>query len=523
MAENESPKSTEPVNMRVGRTDSGRAKPNDELGLTGLNIITGEVDNEFLPALKGLKATRVFTEMAENDPVVGSVLHAIDMMLRGVQWNVTSADDADEEAERLAEFVRECMEDMSHTWADFISEVLTMLPHGWSYFECVYKRRQGERVEDWEPTNSPGQVNEPSKGPPPSKHDDGLIGWHKFAIRAQETRERWEVDTKGNIHGLWQMAPPTFERNFIPLAKSLLFRTTTRKNNPEGRSVLRSAYRPWYFKKRIEEIEGIGIERDLAGLPVAYIPAQYLAEDADDAEKHIANLFFDAVKNVRRDAQEGLVLPQQYDENNNPLYSFQLLSTGGSRTFNTDGIIQRYDQRIAMTVLADIILLGHDAVGSYALSTSKEGMLRASLTAWLDLIAETLNRFELPRLWRLNGFDPDLMPEFTHGEVDSPMPAELAAFISTLSAAGMPFFPNQELENHLLDVAKLPQRTEDEWRALYEAQQAQLEAQQPFVDEEEEETYEPMQDPAGTGEPAPTNGNPTSSDDERRERLRRAL
>ena len=58
----------------------------------------------------------------------------------------------------------------------------------------------------------------------------------------------------------------------IPMSKALLFRTKSRKNNPEGRSILRNAYRSWYFKRRIQEIEGIGIERDLAGLPVMHGP-----------------------------------------------------------------------------------------------------------------------------------------------------------------------------------------------------------------------------------------------------------
>ena len=62
-----------------------------------------------------------------------------------------------------------------------------------------------------------------------------------------------------------QLAPPSYKQVVIPMEKCLLFRTQTHKNNPEGRSILRNAYRSWYFKKRIEEIEGVGIERDLAG------------------------------------------------------------------------------------------------------------------------------------------------------------------------------------------------------------------------------------------------------------------
>lgn len=36
-----------------------------------------------------------------------------------------------------------------------------------------------------------------------------------------------------------------------------------REKDPEGKSILRNAYRSWYFKKRIQEIEGIGIEATL--------------------------------------------------------------------------------------------------------------------------------------------------------------------------------------------------------------------------------------------------------------------
>ena len=48
-------------------------------------------------------------------------------------------------------------------------------------------------------------------------------------------------------------------------------------------------------------------------------------------------------------------------------YDLKLLSTGGRRQFDTNAIIARYDARIAMSCLADFILLGHDKVGTLAL------------------------------------------------------------------------------------------------------------------------------------------------------------
>ena len=69
------------------------------------------------------------------------------------------------------------------------------------------------------------------------------------------------------------------------------------------------------------------------------------------------------VKSIRRDEYEGLVLPHGFE--------FELVSTGGARQFDTNAIINRYDTKIAMTVLADFIMLGHQKVGSFALSSDK--------------------------------------------------------------------------------------------------------------------------------------------------------
>ena len=147
-----------------------------------------------------------------------------------------------------------------------------------------------------------------------------------------------------------QMPPPSYSTFTIPIDKALLFRTKSRKNNPEGKSILRNAYRSWYFKRRIQEIEGIGVERDLAGYPVIYAPEGYDIWSEDEAATAIRASLEGMVRSVRRDESEGLVLPYGYE--------LKLLSTGGARQFDTNAIINRYDTRIAMTVLADFILSG---------------------------------------------------------------------------------------------------------------------------------------------------------------------
>src|SRR3954470_6315429 len=104
-----------------GMAQLGSTPPNAlvEIGATGLRRWGGYVDEEFLPQLRGRKAIQVYREMSENDPMVGSLIWAIDKLLRGVTWRVDPAS-SEWEDKLAAQFVEECMEDMSHTWDDMI-------------------------------------------------------------------------------------------------------------------------------------------------------------------------------------------------------------------------------------------------------------------------------------------------------------------------------------------------------------------------------------------------------------------
>src|ERR1017187_5438137 len=139
------------------------------------------------------------------------------------------------------------MEDMSSPWEDFIAECVTQFWFGFSLFEQVYKRRQGP------------------DGKTSSRFDDGLIGWRKFAPRAQESILYWIWDDEGGLQGAVQLAAPDYHTVPIPIEKLLLFRTTSLKNNPEGRSVLRNCYR--CFDEQTEILTNTGWKYGLDLLP----------------------------------------------------------------------------------------------------------------------------------------------------------------------------------------------------------------------------------------------------------------
>jgi hypothetical protein len=339
-----------------------------QLGNSGLTRYGNYVYEEFLHQLRWPRAAKIYQEMSENDPVIGAILYLAEMQIRNVKWSVEPASDkpADKEA---AEFLESVMGDMDVSWEDTISEILSMMPYGFSFHEIVYKMRKG-------PKSSVGKFR--------SKYTDGRIAWRRLPIRAQSSLYGWEFDDDGDIKTFIQQGPPDYDFVKIPLEKGLLFRTKISKDNPEGKSLLRNAYKPWYYKKHIEEIEGIGIERDLAGLPVLTAPEGLdLWNDEDPRMVALKANAEDLVRSIRRDSEEGVLLPNGWD--------LKLLASGSARQFDTNAVINRYDNRIAITMLSDLVLIGGEKTGSFALADTKKSLLSTSLSAILSIIAGVFN------------------------------------------------------------------------------------------------------------------------------------
>jgi hypothetical protein len=412
-----------------------------EIGSAGLKGSAGFLREEFLPELQGARGMKVYREMRDNSDDVGSCLGIVDLLIQQVDWRVEPSVDSAQAAE-VAAFVESCLHDMSAPWSAVLGEHLTMLPYGWAYSELVYKRRGGDSPD-------------PSAR---SKHDDGRIGWRKIALRAQETLFRWELDAEGGIQGLWQLHPESGRGAvFIPVAKALLMRPRQECNNPEGRSVLRNAYLPWYFLKRTIEIEGISIDRDLNGLPVFTIPSACMDANAPAEMKAVRAAAETIVKNIRVDQEMGVVLPQSYDSANNALYKLELLSTGGKRQHDTNAIIQRWSAKIAKTILYDLVLMGQPNTIQYK-GTSVPNLFASALTGWCSTIADIYNAFAIPRLVRLNGWSADLAPRLCHGEIEATDLGKLGDYVSKLTSAGFGLAEDPEMDAHLRRVAGFPKR-----------------------------------------------------------------
>ena len=416
------------------------------LGATGLTQFAGIIHEEWLWRLRGQSGMRIYKEMRDNDATIGAVVWLIQSLIRQAKWEVEPAPDSGPEGEAEAEFYATVMEDMETSWPDLVSEILSMVWFGYSLFELLYKTREGES-------------SDPKKN---SRFDDGRVGIRDVSIRAQETIHRWEFDDEGALLGAWQVALPDLTPEFLPSPKLVHFRTEVAKNNPEGRSFLRNAFVSWAQLKRIEESEAIGIERELAGLPVVFVPEEFLDPNAPASKKKQAQQFLRMAQKVRRGQYEGVVFPHpKKRDGGDSGFDFQLMTSGGKRQINTGEVISRKQKSIAGTIAAQFIFLGMDGVGSLALSSDQTDIFAAGLGSIMDIIEETWDRQVTRKIMCFNGVPREFQPRWKHGDLERQEVEKLGKFLLDAVNSGV-LTPDPRLEDWLRRSNNLPPKEEGE-------------------------------------------------------------
>ena len=110
-----------------------------DTGLRGAVPREGWIYQEFLAKLRGQQGRRVYREMADNDPMVGAVLQAHEMLIKSIQWFWVPAEESNE-----ARVVKDAFEEMFNrrmdtSFGDVIEEALQMLVFGFMPLEIVLR------------------------------------------------------------------------------------------------------------------------------------------------------------------------------------------------------------------------------------------------------------------------------------------------------------------------------------------------------------------------------------------------
>lgn len=406
-----------------------------ELGRPGLPLFAGRISLDKNPRLRWPAAGKIYRDMLDNEPAAAALWTAARTLLRtDVQVSPSGKTSRDKQA---SEHVEACLQDMRDSISTKLKQQASAMFYGFDIHEIVYKRRP-----------------------------DGLVGWADWAIRRQETLERWGSDKKGRVDAFVQRPAPDYKLTAIPLKKCIHVIADDSDGSPEGRGALRSMYRYWYMVTQFELLAGIGLERGV-GFPVfqrteTNPPIQLTeAQENDLAEQASA---------IRQNEQAYVMLP--------PGMTFRFEPMPGVEAASYLAFIQNFRVWMLSTALAEFIALGTGDTGSFALGKSKIDLFLKALTGFQDKLCDTINRQAIPQLMRYNGWgDLEEYPKVSLPAVREYDLTMLSGFAKTLHDMEA-FHATPEDEEWLRKISDLHDIDLDTLKKLHEEDDAKEKAMQ---------------------------------------------
>lgn len=386
------------------------------IGTTGLKNFAGRISEDELAIFRSWsKEAQIYLEM-RDDVIIGTLLDAVKLPLLAAEFVVDSASESAPD-QRAKEFIEDNIANMHHqTWRSHVEDMLETLEFGFAVGEIVLEKRH-----------------------------DGRMWIRNIESRGQETLDKWIFDNKDNLISFQQRDPVRGSIATIPISKMVHMTMRGRKGNPQGRSILRWLWWPYRFRRDMENLEGIGVERDIGGMPVATMgEASY---DPDDLTK-----LDDALAGMRMDERMFLRLPSGVKVEP---YG------GGSKSYNIGEIIERKKKEILMRLFAQFLMLGMESVGSQALVQGSQDFFTLGEIAIQQVMLESWNQQLIPYLLRHNSFteltgNPTLNWK-NPGKVNI---AEIMEAYTKGSSSGV-LTPSGEDEEHLRALLDLPSIPDD--------------------------------------------------------------
>jgi hypothetical protein len=339
-----------------------------ELGLIGVAEYSGKLSDRYATVLQGPGGIQKMARVLRREPAAYTAWSMVTLAAKSVHWYVIPTSEA--KADQIcADFVQSCMTDMSTSWLYAIKFAMSAWAFGWADLEIVWKKRLGQN---------------PGRGLPPSKWDDGLVGMRKLAIRRQETVYEWINDAMGGKGSLRQQDPNTGRLlDPIPIEKLLHFVGGDDRGSWEGMGWLEPAYWVAYLIEQLEQIGGTAAQRGSTGLPVfkfLQIPDNTTLSIVDEIG-------------------EGLTANElQYVKLPGPVVDFDFKTVSLSNLDDIRGWIGQLRWEISALLAATFIRLGSTERGTQALAATVYDAFTSGIDGCLDDVQDVLNRHLVPRL-----------------------------------------------------------------------------------------------------------------------------
>lgn len=400
--------------------EPGNDKFRTVIGTTGLKHMGGRIREEYLNAIKSWSSeVKLYLEM-RDDPIIGAQLDAIKLPLQAASFDVQPSPGGGVNDEAAAEWLWDVMNNMDgQTWNSHVEDALESLDFGFALGEMVLDKRA-----------------------------DGRLWLKNIDPRGQESLDRWQYDEteKDKLDAFVQLDPNSGGTFTIPISKCLHFKFRGRKGNPQGKSLLRALYRPYKFARNLEDLEGIGVERDVGGMPVAKL------KEGGYEDNDITTLKA-ALKGLRKDEEVYLIEPEGVD-----IRAY----AGGNKIYDVNVIIDRWHKIMLMRFFSQFLILGMGNVGTQALVKGSQDFFALALEAVQRYLTETWNLQLVPYLFKFNQWTgisgyPTIVWE-KPGRVDL---VALVNFMNTAIGAKL-LTPTDLDEDHIRGIADLPDLPDEE-------------------------------------------------------------
>lgn len=395
-----------------------KSYPRSELGDSGTLKSHGIITEDYNANLQGATAMRVYDEMRKGDGTVRAAMLVTTLPIRRAKWFINPISQEAKDIE-IAEFVKKALfEFLSTSWEDVVREALLMLPYGVMVFEKVYG------IKEWD-----GKT---------------YVIVDKLAPRLPKSIQRWELsDGTFGIQQIKQMGGMAE----IPGSKLLIFVNEKEGDNWWGTSMLRAAYKHWYYKNNFYKIDAIAFERQGLGVPMIKMPNGYTVTDEQKAAT--------AAANIRASESAYLLLP--------PGYEAEFMNMGSSTTRDPEKSINHHNKEILQSVLAQFLELGQTSTGggSRALSEDHSDLFLKAMEAVAGTIQTEVNKNLIPELVNMNFDDVTVYPKIDfNGIIRTDVKALAEAFGALVNAKGIT--PTMKDEIYLRALIGLPEVDEEE-------------------------------------------------------------
>ena len=410
--------------------------------------------------LKFPYSIQTFKRMVSSSIAIASALNAVKVIALRVPRYIEPYDQT-EDSIKKAKFVDECLgitkdnNDMTHSFDDFLRDALSMNQFGFSIHEKVFRYRNHKYG---------------------SKYDDGLIGVKRLPIRPQESIATFKYDKHGRDLVAIEQKQTTRRVNLVEMIKKnnglakisrdrfLKFNADTGQDDTQSTSPLVYLYETWRELQRYKDLENIASSKNLNGLPVLWMPADYMIDDVDDEASAVFRTLRDGISKISIGQQTSLSLPSDREDQSGSggkLFDFSLMSASSSNITAITSIIERLENQIYQCLFADVLQMGNERGGNSNLASAKSSMLNMLVENRIKEIFTVINNDLIPDLFRRNGWDITKTPRLRYGTLKEVTMEVFAKAIQQLKATKTIAVTPKNI-NYIAEQMGLPERVSED-------------------------------------------------------------